>query len=376
MIGCFKMRGGERCLEVLLNIFPDADLYTLFYKHNEISKPLVSKQPKTSVLNKLPKVEYYYRYLLPLYPVAVRDLSKQLMEQSELGNYELVISISHCVAKNIEVPKSTIHLCYCLTPMRYLWDQYDAYFSKHPAEPIIRNLIKPLRDWDIKCSEKVDYFVAISDFVSKRIKRVYNRHSKVIYPPVKSDWISPRKNNEKGNGFLAVNALVPYKNVKIIVEAFNQLGLELIIVGTGPEEKRLKALAGKNISFLGRVSDFELATLYRNAKALVFAAEEDFGMTPVEAQAAGRPVIAFGKGGVLETVVYEGMKRTGVFFSDLNARSLASAVQYFLDQEESFTVDNCISNAKKFSCDCFEQEFFNLLDKLKLRDVKKILTAI
>lgn len=356
------MRGGERCLEVFCKMFPEADLYTLFYSPQKISQTISSHSPVVSVLQRLPFAGKYYRHLLPAYFLGIKDLGKKLDAHHCLENYDIVISISHCAAKNIEVPDSVVHLSYCLTPMRYLWDQYDAYFFHSPFEPAIRRVIALLKRWDVARSDSVTKFVAISKFVESRIKRAYRRDAQVIYPPVRTDWIESRSPGERGEGFLCVNALVPYKNIHIIIQAFNLLGLPLTIVGNGPQKKYFKKLAKPNIEFLDFVSDKELALLYRKSRALVFAAEEDFGMTPVEMQAAGRPVIALGRGGSLETVCSEGSYPTGIFFFDLSVDSLCEAVQAFIEREEEFTANNCQKQASQFSCERFEREFWDLLD--------------
>ena len=289
------MRGGERCLEVLCRMFPEAELYTAFYNPENITEVINAHPVTTSVLQRLPSVEQYYRYLLPLYPYAARSLAKSI--RSKPDHYDLVISVSHCLAKNVPLPSHSVHLSYCLTPMRYIWDQYDAYFRDNSLEPLIRVFAKRLQKWDQKCAQSVDSFVGISEFICQRIKRVYNRDARVIYPPVRTDWLSQRDPEDQGEGFLCVSALVPYKNVDLIVRTFNKLGQPLSVVGSGPEREKLHSIAGKNIRFYEQISDFELSELYKRSKALVFAAEEDFGMTPVEMQACGRPVISLGQGG-------------------------------------------------------------------------------
>ncbi len=366
------MRGGERCLEVLCDMFPEADIYTLFYSQNDISEKITLHQPSVSVLGRLPRVRNYYRLLLPFYDRGIRDLSNQLKKN---GPYDLVISVSHCVAKNISLHPSTYHLCYCLTPMRYLYDQYDAYFGDHLLEPFIRKITNSLRTWDQERSRSVSHFVAISEFISSRINKYYERPSTVIYPPVSTHWISPRSENEQGEGFLAVNALVPYKNVDLIVKTFSILGLPLTIIGSGPEMRNLKKIATKNITFIQHLSDRELGFYYRRSKALIFASIEDFGMTPVEMQAAGRPVIAFGKGGAKETVSDLIGSHSGVFFSELSTESLSSAVRYFLDHEAQFTVDNCLKQANRFSVERFQESFWQVLEQLGIEDVKKTRTG-
>jgi len=358
------MRGGERCLGVLCSMFPQADIYTLFYDSKNIVPEITKQNVTVSTLGRLPFVKHYYRHLLPLYPYAMRGLTKKLARANRLEGYDVVISVSHCAAKNITTPDSTLHICYCLTPMRYIWDQYDAYFSGKRLEPLIRRVVRGMREWDVERAAGVNHFIGISDFVKDRIARVYQRPADVIYPPVATDWIQPREEEGSGEGFICVNALVPYKNVQIIIEAFNTLQLPLTIVGTGPEKKRLKRLANKNIKFIDHLSDAELAKLYQRSRALIFAAEEDFGMIPVEMQAAGRPVICLGRGGALETVNSGPTEPTGVFFSELSSEALVEAVQYFIDQEAIYTVNNCIRGAAQFSEDRFKKEFLGILEKV------------
>ena len=295
----FGMRGGEYCLKVICELFPDADIYTLFYREAGIEKAISKHKIFKSNFSSLPGVEKYYRYLLPCYSLAVRDLNEKLEAQHQISKYDLVISISHCVAKNVSVPKDAFHLCYCLTPARYLWDQYDSYFQNHPLEPLIRRVFRPLRKWDASSASGVDKFVGISDYISQRINRYYQRTAEVIYPPVNTDWISSSPVMERGDRFLSVSALVPYKSVDLMIESFNELPWGLDIVGRGPEEARLRKLVkGTNIRFLGTVYQSQLTKLYKSSKALIFSAEEDFGRAPVEMQTAGGRVVALGTGEV------------------------------------------------------------------------------
>jgi glycosyltransferase involved in cell wall biosynthesis len=365
------MRGGERCLEVIASIFPGADIFTLFYDPSGISESINRHRVVPSHLNKLPGVDGYYRHLLPFYGFGVSDLGRKIERlgpasaETAFGGYDLVISISHCVAKNIRVPNSVPHLCYCLTPVRYLWDQYDAYFAGRPIEPLIRLVAGRLRRRDVEGSKSVNKFVAISRFVAERISAVYGRSSSVVYPPVRTDWITPAHNMPAGDApFLCASALVPYKNVHLAVDAFNQLALPLLVVGAGPEERRLKAMAGKTIKFVSRLSDQELSHCFSESKALVFAAVEDFGMVPVEIQAAGRPVIALGQGGALETVIGSGTKQTGIFFPQATTDSLIGAVEDFMSRQQEISVDNCISQGQSFSEARFVDGFISSLDDL------------
>jgi glycosyltransferase involved in cell wall biosynthesis len=356
------MRGGERCLEAFLEIFPEADIYTAFCNPGEMTPIIRERNIQSSFLNELPRSQSYHRYLLPVYPRAAKSLGRKLQKAHDKEKYDLVISISHCLAKNVPVPKGVFHLCYCLTPMRYLWDQYDNYFGKRKIEPIARQVVRGLRQWDVAGIDNVDAFVGISHFVAERIKRVYRRDASVIYPPVRSDWITPRTKQEKGTSFLCASAFVPYKRIDAVVEAFNLLPDErLLVVGDGPEARRLRNLAGDNVAFLGRVSDQRLAQLYRSSRALLFAAEEDFGMIPVEMQAAGRPVICLGKGGALETVVNSRENGTGIYFDECTPEAIRRAIDEFSVLESNFTVDNCIKHAKKFGPDVFREQLAHVL---------------
>ncbi len=358
------MRGGERCLEVLCQMFPGADIFTAFYQPGRVSKEISRHQIFVSSLNKLPQCSNYYRYLLPLYPFAARTLARSLGKQFVAQRYDMVISVSHCLAKNVAMPRGVFHLCYCLTPMRYIWDMYGSYFAQHPFEPLIARVAGRLREWDRQCAADVDQFVAISDFVRQRISRVYGRDAEVIYPPVRTEWIKPRRDSDAGAGFLCVSALVPYKNVETIIGAFNGLGHKLTVVGDGPLRKKLKMAAGSNILFRSKVSDSELAELYKNCRALVFGAEEDFGMVPVEAQAAGCPVICYGRGGVLETVRAGGDAPTGVFVKEPTVAAFQKGVLEFIDRQGDFTVHNSVQQAGEFSLARFQNDLMGLLGRL------------
>jgi glycosyltransferase involved in cell wall biosynthesis len=289
------MRGGEKCLEVFCELFPEATIFTLLHNKGSVSKIIESMDIKTSFIQHLPKAPTKYRSYLPLFPKAI--------ESFDLSGYELILSSSHCVAKGIRKPKDSLHVCYCYTPMRYAWMFYDEYFGN--LSIMKRMLIKPLlgrlRRWDLKTNEGVDFFIAISDNIKDRISNCYSRDSYVIYPPVDIDRFS--LSNESEDFYLIVSALVPYKRVDLAVDAFNQNGKRLLIIGTGNSQESLKKKAKNNIEFLGWSSDDEIAGYYKRCKALIFPGEEDFGIVPVEAQACGKPVIAYAKGGALETVV-------------------------------------------------------------------------
>ncbi len=362
------MRGGERCLEVLCSMFPDADIYTLFYDARGVSECINQRQVVASPLNRLPGVRRYYRGLLPLYPLAAKALGKALERRHRENAYDLVISVSHCAAKNVPTPQGVPHLCYCLTPVRYLWDQYQSYFAGRWYEPLVRLVAAPLRRWDVRAGAQVTRYIGISRFVSDRIKRYYGRTAGVVYPPVRTDWIVAAERKSRGEGFLCVSALVPYKNVDLIIRAFADprslaAGRTLTVVGSGPESPRLRelALGVPSIRFAERLTDAELAKLYRDSEALVFGAEEDFGMVPVEMQAAGRPIICYRRGGALETV-QDGI--TGLFFDKLSVDSVIDALTAFDSRKPDFKVDNCLRNAQAFSLSRFVSAFDAELEQL------------
>ena len=306
------MRGGEKVLEVLCELFPEATLFTLVHRKGSCSPTIERMKIETSFLQHLPFGKSYYQHYLPLFPIAAQSL--------DVRDFDLVISSSHAAAKSVRVRKGVRHICYCHTPMRYIWDQYEQYFGKGRASFPVGLAMKMVRGylqrWDVATAMNVDQFIANSENVRQRIQRIYERESTVIYPPVDVQKFSL---SAKDDGyFLIVSALVPYKRIDIAVEAFNILGERLTIVGTGSEETRLKRMAKKNIEFVGWVKENDLQKYYSCCRALIFPGEEDFGIVPVEAMACGKPVIAFGKGGALETVV-EG--KTGMFFLEQRAES-------------------------------------------------------
>jgi glycosyltransferase involved in cell wall biosynthesis len=316
------MRGGERCLEVFGELFPAADLYTLLHVPGSVSPAIESRRIVTSFIQRLPQAERRYRHYLPLFPAAVRAF--------DLRGYDLVLSSSHAVAKSVRVPAGALHVCYCFTPMRYVWDLYDDYFG--PRSGLAARVLMPpvaawLRRWDRRTAAGVGQFVAISRFVADRIRRAYGRDADVIYPPV--DVSRFRVEEAPGEFYLVVSALTPYKRVDLAVEACNRLGRRLLVVGSGPEERRLRALAGPTVELLGWRDDAQTAELYARCRALLFPPLEDFGITPLEAMAAGRPVIAFGEGGARETVVPpgEGEPPTGLFFARQTVEDLVDAIQ-------------------------------------------------
>ena len=316
------MRGGERCLEVFCELFPDADLFTLLHVPGSVSPLIERRSVETSFIQRLPNAPARYRSYLPLFPAAV--------SRFDLRGYDLILSSSHAVAKSVRVPPGALHVCYCFTPMRYVWDLYGEYFGRS-AGVLTRAVMPPvaalLRRWDRRTAARVHHFVAISRFVADRIRRAYGRAADVIYPPV--DVARFRLDEAPGDFYLVVSALTPYKRVDLAVKAARRLGRRLVVVGTGPEARRLEALAGAGVELLGWRDDAEVARLYARCRALIFPTVEDFGITPLEAMASGRPVIAIGRGGALETVVPPGSVEppTGLFFENQTVEDLIHAMQ-------------------------------------------------
>lgn len=313
------MRGGEKVLDALAELFPEATLYTLFYDRKKISPRLARLPIRSSFLQYLPGIKRYYRWLLPILPWAVRSL--------EIKEADLVISSSHCVAKGVRVPVTAKHICYCHTPMRYLWGFQDVYFDRYPffIRGMIRWILQILKQWDLKTNKDVDLFVANSEYIQTRIRDVYQRDAVVVHPPLETAVFKPI--GAKENYYLAVSHFVPYKRIDLVIEAFNPLNRKLIIVGTGPLESRYKSMReSEQIFFYGGVSDEELRKLYSGARALIFPTEEDFGIVPLEAQACGTPVIAFRRGGALETV------KSGAFFDEQTPAAIREAVLRFEHQ--------------------------------------------
>lgn len=346
-------RGGEKVLEVFAELFPDADIYTLFHFKGS-QHPLIEKREIfVSFLQKFPFLRTHYRYYLPLFPLAI--------EYFDITDYDLILSSSHCVAKGAIPGPSAIHICYCFTPMRYAWDLFHYYFGKGRLSIFKRMIVLPLisylRVWDVSSSSRVHSFIASSNYVAQRIKKYYGRESQVIYPPVDTDYFLPGEG--KGEDyFLIVSALVPYKKIDLAIEVFKKKKEKLLIVGDGPDLKKLKKMASKNVLFLGSVSDQKLLGLYQNAKAFLFPGIEDFGIAPLEAQACGLPVIAFGKGGALETVK-DG--ETGILFYKQTIDSLADAIDRFQNME--FNKSEIRRWAEKFSYQNFKEIIKNWIER-------------
>ncbi len=356
-----KWGGAERVLLALHELFPNAPLYTSVYNPGTAPWARVF-DVRTSFLQNFPYAPSTHELYALLMPLAFESLN--------FDNYDVVISVTSEAAKGIITKPGTFHLCYCLTPTRYLWSGYGAYFK----EPITKFFTKPivsyLRKWDKIAAHRPDVMVAISETVKERIKRYYGREVEVIYPPVGLDFrrktldvrdknLNTKLQNLKSNNyFLIVSRLVPYKRVDLAIEAFNQLKLPLIIIGTGREEGKLKSMAGPTITFVGHLTDEELARYYEKATALIFPQEEDFGIVTVEAQRMGTPVIAYKSGGATETVI-EG--ETGEFFEEQNADALARVIQSF--NKAKYKPEILKKHAQKFSRERFKKEFLKILNR-------------
>ncbi|MFQ5722323.1 MAG: glycosyltransferase [Candidatus Aminicenantales bacterium] len=336
-------RGGEKVLEVLAEIFPQAPIFTLFHFAGSQVEEIEKREIITSFLQRLPWLRKRYRFYLPLFPLA--------SELFNLEEYDFIISSSHCVAKGIIPPPHSLHISYVHSPVRYGWNQYFSYFSPEKLNLFSRLLIPPiihyLRLWDTASSHRVDYFIANSRNVASRIEKYYRRPADIIHPPVDTQFFKP--GSQAQAYYLIVSALVPYKRIDLAIEAFNRIGEKLKIVGQGPEFKKLKKMAASNIEFYGSQVDDELLQLYQQAKALILPGEEDFGITSLEAQACGIPVIAYGRGGATESIK-EGL--SGLLFPELRVESLLETLDKF--QAIEFNRAKIRANALRFSRDKFK----------------------
>lgn len=344
--------GAERVVESFHRLFPEAPIYTVLYDQSRMPESFQSMDIRTSFLQMVPFAKKKHQLLLQFMPLAV--------EQFDLSNYDLVLSSSTCCAKGIITRAGTCHISYCNTPMRYAWDFYHEYTGKQGL--LLRGYVawqmNRIRQWDCLSANRVDYFLANSRNVARRIKKHYRRDSYVIYPPVDTDFYKPSGNER--NYFLCGGRLVKYKRIDLAVEAFSRLKLPLWVAGDGEEYKSLKKLAGSSIKFLGKVNDSELRSLYQQCRAFVFSGEEDFGIMPLEAQACGRPVIALGKGGVLETVIGG---QTGLFFEHQTVDSLVEAVRRYIEEEAGFSPQQITAHARSFGKERFKMEIREFVTK-------------
>jgi len=343
------MRGGEKVLEVLCELLPESDLYTLIHVPGSTAASIENRRVSASWLSRLPCVGHYYRYLLPLMPWTVGRM--------KLRGYDLVVAVSHCVAHGVDVEPGVRFVCYCNTPMRYAWGALDSYFPGQgrvdPRHWLLRRLGSRLRAWDVRAAERVTEYVANSRNVQRRIAESYGTDSTVVYPPVDTDYYRPSE-GQGDDFYLWVGALAPYKRIDLALEAFRRLDRELVVIGKGQCLRMARRAAPRNVSFLGWQPDEVLRRHYSACRALIFPGEEDFGIVPVEAQACGRPVIALGRGGALETVVDlegagSGAEPTGVLFHEETAESLAEAILRFERAERAFQPKAIRAHALRFS---------------------------
>ncbi len=346
--------GAERLLEAALEAFPDAPIFTLIYNPEAFKERRIGQgKVIPSFIDRLPASHKKHRSYIPLYPLAI--------EQFDLSAYDVIVSFSYAVAHGVLPQPDQLHLSFIYTPLRYAWHYYHQFIQTSGLKSGLKSwpvkiMLHYLRLWDLEASRRVDQFVAISQWVSRCIWRAYRRPSRLIYPPVDVERFHPGW--PRGDTYTTISRLEPYKNVSVIVEAFSKLGLPLVIIGEGSQEKALRAKAGPNITFLGTQPDRVVEDVLASAKCLVHAAEEDFGIALVEAQAAGCPVITYAKGGALELVV---AGETGLFYEDLKPESLIAVVEAFEGQRGFFDTKTLIKNASRFGKDRFQTEFTSLV---------------
>lgn len=346
--------GAERVISEMLKVFPKADLFSIIdFLSDESRQHFLGKHAQTTFIQKFPKAETKYRNYLPFMPLAI--------EQLDVSAYDVVLSSSHAVAKGVLTGPDQLHISYVHSPIRYAWDLQHQYLqelglTKGIKALIVRWLLHKIRMWDYRTANGVDHFLANSKFIARRIKKVYGRDSDVIYPPVDTDRFTLREN--KDDFYFTASRMVPYKKIDLIVEAFAQMpDKKLVVVGDGPDMQKIKSKATSNIEILGYQSNQVMQDHMQRAKAFVFAAEEDFGITPVESQACGTPVIAFGKGGSRETVLSNiDQNPTGVFFDQQNISSVIEAVKFFEKNQDFYLPQICRDNALRFSNQRFELE--------------------
>lgn len=345
--------GAERVIKVFSDMFPLAPIYTTVYNEENMSEHFPRERVITSYINKLPYSNKLYTKMLSLMPRA--------FERFDLSDYDIVLSSSSSCAKGVITDPDTMHISYIHTPMRYAWDLYHEYYNDSGiVSKMFMNIIIPrIRQWDVLNTFRIDYLISNSKYVKRRIKKYYKREAKVIYPPVGTNYFTPA--NASQDYYLIVSRFVSYKKIDLAIKAFNKLEKKLIVVGSGTEEKYLKSLAKSNIIFAGRVSDEELLNYFQRCKALVFPGKEDFGIIPVEAQACGRPVIAFAAGGTLETVEH---LKTGYLFKEQTINCLVSAVKEF--EQYEYDAYYIRKHSEKFSKEKFKNEISNYIsDKYK-----------
>lgn len=346
--------GAEKVLQEIIRLFPESHLFSIVdFLPEEFRPQILNKKARTSFIQKLPGARKGYRSYLALMPLAI--------EQFDLGQYDLVISCSHAVAKGVLTSGNQTHICYCFTPMRYAWDLYHTYLGDSGLDRglkgfMARGILHYMRLWDSQTALRVNHFITPSNYVAERVKKIYRRGSTVIYPPVDVNQFQP--GGPKKDFFLTASRMVPYKKLGLIVRAFSELGMPLVVVGEGPDSKKIRKAAGKNIIFKGFLPRQDLIGLMQKARAFVYAADEDFGILPLEAQACGTPVIAYGRGGLLETI----QEGTGILFMEQTVEALKNAILEFHKAERSFDPALVRANAEKFSTERFVQEFSDFIN--------------
>ena len=349
--------GAEKCVESFTNVWGDFEIYSLidFLSGTDRDKILKGKRAHTSFIQKLPFAKSKYRNYLPLFPLAI--------EQFDLSGYDVVLSSSHAVAKGVLTHSNQLHIAYVHTPIRYAWDLYHQYLRESGLDRGLKGMLAKyflhkIRIWDAASANRVDHYVANSRYIARRIEKIYGKPSDVIYPPVDVDKFTLREAKEEF--YLTASRMVPYKKIDLIVEAFSQTDKKLVVVGNGPDMAKIKSKAGKNVELLGFADDETMRDLMGRAKAFVFAAEEDFGITPVEAQACGTPVICFGRGGARETVI-DG--ESGLYFMEQNVKELLDAVAKFEQNRDKFEPVKIRENSLRFSRARFEAEIKSYVEK-------------
>jgi glycosyltransferase involved in cell wall biosynthesis len=346
-----SLGGAEKVLDAIFSIYPSS-IYTLVKREGFFDKSsFANAKIITSFIQKLPFALRNHRNYLPFFPSAV--------ESFDLSDFDVILSSSHAVAKGVKVREGQLHICYCHTPMRYAWDLQGEYMSQLSGikERLAKWTLSYLRKWDIGNLGSVHHFIANSQYIAERIKRIYGREAEVIYPPVQTEFFDFQ--SDKEDFYLTMSRLVPYKRIDLIVEAFSKMPRKrLCVIGDGPEMERIKKLAGKNVELLGFQPDDIVRKYLSRARAFIFAAEEDFGIAPVEAQAAGTPVIAYGKGGALETVIEN---QTGLFFKEQSISSLIEAIEQF--EQMQFDPRRIRMNAERFNKACFKEKFKHFVEE-------------
>ena len=350
--------GAERVLEQMLDLFPDADLFcTVCFLPNEDRDLIAGHSVTTSFIQNLPFARRVYRKYLPLMPIAV--------EQFDLSPYDLILSSSHAVAKGVITGPDQVHLCYIYSPIRYAWDLQHAYLKEAGVRGLsgllARSILHYMRIWDVRTSHGVDYFVAISQFIARRVRKAYGRTASVVYPPV--DIARFQLNKKKDDYYLTASRMVPYKRMPLIVEAFAKMPeRRLVVIGDGPDMDLVRAAAGANVEILGRQSDAAMTDYMSRAKAFLYAAEEDFGIVPLEAQACGTPVVAYGRGGSLETIRgHDGPEQTGVFFFEQSVDAIVTAIRHL--DTRFVRAEDCRTNAERFSIQAFRDGLMAAVDE-------------